>query len=203
MIRRGGEAARIHQEGDVPPVIDQWRRGEARLAGDLRKAVQRLAGLAPGRKRQFRPKGIPGHRTLDVAQSGRAYTGQRAVFIRPAGRGSTDHWQISVAVELRIDVRFTRCGSAGANIKSAPLASAGRVFAAAAGCRPLHGRAGRENEPSAVRAAETAFHTQGVCLIRRLSRRRAAAAREAGQPRQVAAAAWSYSFRLLSHHSSL
>jgi len=42
-----------------------------------------------------------------------------------------------------------------------------------------------------LRAPETTFHIQGVCLITRLSRRRTAEAQRAGQPRQVAAAAWS------------
>src|SRR4029077_17104991 len=106
-IRRGSEPARIHPEGDVPPVIDERRRGEARLARDLRKAVERLAGLAPRRKRQFRPTGIPGHRTPVFDTRGEHTPVSARYSSGPAGHGSTDHWQISVSWCFGFDVPFT------------------------------------------------------------------------------------------------
>ena len=57
-VCRRDEAARIDVESDIPPMIDQRRQLEPHLAGDLRPAVQRFAGVAPGGERQVRPKSL-------------------------------------------------------------------------------------------------------------------------------------------------
>jgi hypothetical protein len=46
-------------------------------------------------------------------------------------------------------------------------------------------RSGRENVPIAKRAREAKVHKAGVCLIKRLTRRRALENQRAGRPRQV------------------
>ena len=63
-VRRRDEAARVHVQSDVPPMIDQRRQLEPHFAGDLRPAKQRFAGVAPGRERQVRPKRMSGHRIV-------------------------------------------------------------------------------------------------------------------------------------------
>ena len=55
-IRRRNEAARVHVERDIPPVIHRRREFESHLAGHLRPKLQGVAGGAPGGERQIRPR---------------------------------------------------------------------------------------------------------------------------------------------------
>src|SRR6266852_1333287 len=52
---RGGQAARADVEGDVPPVVDQWGKGQTYLADHLRPHVQRRAGVFPRAEGQSGP----------------------------------------------------------------------------------------------------------------------------------------------------
>ncbi len=60
-VSRRDEAARVHGEGDIPPMIDRRRELQPHLAGHLRPKLQRVARVAPGGERQIRPKFGRGH----------------------------------------------------------------------------------------------------------------------------------------------
>ena len=73
--RRRAEPARGDVERDLPPVVLHRRERQARLADDLRPAVQRRVRVLPVRQRQRRPFGVRGltvcgHGHLDRRSSG-------------------------------------------------------------------------------------------------------------------------------------